>query len=87
MKINNVGPTGLNPYKKNLNKLDEVKQSSFQKDKLEISSTAKELQHSSQLVTQRQERVEAIKVSVENGTYNVNPKDTAKSIINFYSKN
>lgn len=87
MKINNIGQTGMNPYKNNLSKLDDVKQSSFnKKDKLEISSTAKELQHTSQVVTQRQAKVEELKISVENGTYKVNPRETAKALLNFYSK-
>ncbi|WP_019243086.1 MULTISPECIES: flagellar biosynthesis anti-sigma factor FlgM [Bacillus] len=87
MKINNVGPSGINPYNKNLNKMNELKKSSFNtKDKIEISTTAKELQHSSQLVSQRQEKVEAIKVSVENGTYQLDARATAKSLINFYLK-
>ena len=88
MKINNVGPAGMNPYKKNINRLEEAKQSSFQaKDKLEISTTAKELQQTSQVITQRQERREALKVSVQNGTYTLDAGETAKSIVDFYRKN
>ena len=88
MKINNVGPAGMNPYKKNINRLEEAKQSSFQaKDKLEISTTAKELQQTSQVITQRQEKVEALKVSVQNGTYKLDANETAKSIVDFYRKN
>ena len=88
MKINNVGPAGMNPYKKNINRLEEAKQSSFQaKDKLEISTTAKELQQTSQVITQRQEKVEALKVSVQNGTYKLDAGETAKSIVDFYRKN
>ncbi len=88
MKINNVGPAGMNPYKKNINRLEEAKQSSFQaKDKLEISTTAKELQQTSQVITQRQEKVEALKVSVQNGTYKLDASETAKSIVDFYRKN
>ena len=87
MKINNIGPSGINPYKKNLNKMNEMKQSSLRsKDKIEISTTAKELQQTSQLVVQRQEKVEQIKVSVENGTYSINPKEIAKGLIDFYFK-
>ena len=88
MKINNVGPAGMNPYKKNINRLEEAKQSSFQaKDKLEISTTAKELQQTSQVITQRQEKVEALKFSVQNGTYKLDANETAKSIVDFYRKN
>ncbi|MFS0783693.1 flagellar biosynthesis anti-sigma factor FlgM [Bacillus sp. 1P06AnD] len=86
MKINNIGPAGMNPYKQNMNKLDGLQKSTYKKDQIEISSTAKEMQQSSQIVSQRQARVEDIKVSIENGTYSIDPKATAKSIVNFYSK-
>jgi len=87
MKINNIGHSGLNPYKKNLNKQDEIKHSSFRgKDEIEISTTAKELQQTSHLVAQRETRVEEIRVSINNGTYALNAKDTARSILNFYKR-
>lgn len=87
MKINNLGPTGFNPYKKNANMLDEAKKSSVQgKDKIEISTTAKELQQTSSLVAQREAKVEEIKLSIDNGTYSLNAKETAKGILNFYKK-
>ncbi len=86
MKINNVGPSGMNPYKKQLNQLNELKHASSRKDKIEISTTAKEMQHSSQFVAERQAKVEKIKLSLENGTYSVNVNEIAKSMINFYKK-
>lgn len=86
MKINNVGPSGMNPYKKHMNKSDEMKQPSIGRDKIEISTTAKELQHSSQLVAERQAKIEEIKLSLENGTYSVNVNETAKSLIDYYKK-
>ncbi|MGM9923429.1 MAG: flagellar biosynthesis anti-sigma factor FlgM [Bacillus sp. (in: firmicutes)] len=87
MKINNIGPSGMNPYKKNLNKPEETKQPLFnKKDKIEISATAKDLQQSSQIAAQRQERVKQLQLSFENGTYKLDPKGTARSVIDFYSK-
>ncbi|WP_042350843.1 flagellar biosynthesis anti-sigma factor FlgM [Bacillus massiliigorillae] len=87
MKINNVGPSGMNPYKNNLNKFDATKKSLFSgKDKIEISTTAKDLQQSSQIVAQRQEKVQQLKLSVENGTYKLDPRGTARSLVDFYSK-
>ncbi|MGN1402418.1 MAG: flagellar biosynthesis anti-sigma factor FlgM [Bacillus sp. (in: firmicutes)] len=88
MKINHIYNAGLNSYRKNTHPVDEMKQSSFQaKDKVEISSMAKELQQISPQAAKRQEKVEAIKVSIENGTYKLDARETAKSIINFYKKN
>jgi negative regulator of flagellin synthesis FlgM len=87
MKINNIGPSGINPYKRQMNKLDEAASTQAKKaDKVEISSTAKEMQQLSQVSVQRQQKVEELKIQVENGTYKLDPKETAKSIINFYQK-
>ncbi|PLR78248.1 flagellar biosynthesis anti-sigma factor FlgM [Bacillus sp. V3-13] len=88
MKINNMGPSGLNPYKRQMNKLENTeKTASKASDKLEISSTAKEMQQVSQISSQREAKVEELRIQVENGNYKVNPRDVAKSIINYYFKN
>ena len=87
MKINNVGHSGLHPYKQNLQKMDGNKKTPFQgKDEIEISIRAKELQHTSGFATERKEKVEAIKLPLENGTYSLDAKETAKSMVNFYKK-
>ena len=88
MKINPFGSQGINPYKKQMNKVDQAGRAvSKQKDKVEISSTAKEMQQVSQLVSQRQAKVDELKLQVENGTYKMDSKETAKGILQFYSKN
>jgi negative regulator of flagellin synthesis FlgM len=86
MKINNnFGPSGINPYKRQMNKLDAAATSQNKKaDKVEISSTAKEMQQLSQVSVERKQKVEELKVQVENGTYKLDSKETAKSILNFY---
>ncbi|PLT35711.1 flagellar biosynthesis anti-sigma factor FlgM [Bacillus sp. V5-8f] len=86
MKINNIGPSGVNPYNRNFNKIENTKASGMKADKLEISSQAKELQNSSQIPEQRQARVDELKKQLENGTYKVDANATAKSIIDFYFK-
>ncbi|RFU68303.1 flagellar biosynthesis anti-sigma factor FlgM [Peribacillus saganii] len=87
MKINNFGPSGINPYKRELNKIENVKGTAKSaSDKIEISSTAKEMQQSSQIPAQRQAKVDELRMQVENGTYKLNPRDTAKSIVDFYFK-
>lgn len=83
MKINNFGSHGINPYKKQMNKLDQIKTSSKQVDKVEISSTAKDMQLST-IEKARQEKVEQLKIQVENGQYKLNPELIAKGIQNFY---
>jgi negative regulator of flagellin synthesis FlgM len=85
MKINNLQNSGINPYKRQQNKVDQAAKTNLQKaDKLEISSAAKEMQETSRLTKERQAKVEALKVNVENGTYRPDPQNIAKGLINFY---
>lgn len=87
MKINNFGSSGVNPYNRQFNKLENtVKSNNKAADKIEISSTAKEMQHISQYAANRQAKVEELKIEVENGNYKINPKEIAKSMIHFYKK-
>ncbi|MDQ0214958.1 negative regulator of flagellin synthesis FlgM [Oikeobacillus pervagus] len=87
MKINqNFGMSGINPYKRAIDKLDgQKKTTSSQKDRVEISSTAKELQ-SSNLQSERQEKINALKQQIEAGQYKPDPKAIAKGILGFYRK-
>lgn len=86
MKINNFGTHRINPYNRQMNKLDELKKAEKPVDKVEISSTAKAMQQLSDVEQQRAKKVEELKIQVENGTYKSNPQEIAKSIANFYSK-
>lgn len=88
MKINPFGTQGINPYNRQMNKIDQASRVvNKTTDKVEISSTALEMQQVSQLSDARQARIEELKLQVANGTYHVDGKETAKSIINFYSQN
>jgi negative regulator of flagellin synthesis FlgM len=88
MKINPYGTQGINPYKRQMNKLDQTGKTTGKADKVEISPEAKEMQHQvTNQTPERQAKIDEIKLQVENGTYKVDPKAVAKSIINFYSKN
>lgn len=88
MKINHVGPMGVNPYKRQLDKQVNLEQSTRKTtDKVEISSAAKELQESLQITKERQEKVEEIKQQVQTGTYTIDSKEIAKGIYNFFNVN
>ncbi|WP_110928433.1 flagellar biosynthesis anti-sigma factor FlgM [Bacillus massiliglaciei] len=90
MKINNIGTQGINPYHLQSQKAEKANMISAKKtDKLEISSAAKEMQSASaaNVTAARQEKINSLKVQVENGTYKIDAKATAKGIINFYAKN
>lgn len=85
MKINNINNSGINPYKRQQNKVDQAAKTGLQKaDKLEISSAAKEMQGTSKLVKERQAKVEELKINVQNGNYKPEPQNIAKGLINFY---
>ncbi|WP_371928701.1 flagellar biosynthesis anti-sigma factor FlgM [Rossellomorea sp. KS-H15a] len=86
MKINNIGNQNINPYKRNLSKMDQVgKAGKPASDKIEISSAAKEMQEVSKLGKERQARVEALKDQVQTGNYTIDPKAIAKGLKNFYN--
>lgn len=87
MKINNFGAQGVNPYKRQMNKIDNISNTAGKTaDKVEISSAAKELQGVSQMAKERQAKIEQLKIQVENGTYKVDAKETAKNMVNFFEK-
>ena len=82
MKIDGVKPNVINFYKKNTAKT-EVKAAAIPKDTIELSSAGKNL---SALAlggksVSSNEKIEAIKNKVNNGTYNVDSKLVANKII------
>ena len=87
MKINHLNQYGVNPYQKAVNKADTSMKPSQLADKVEISNKAKELQQLSSVEVERQAKIDEIKKQVENGTYQVNVNETAKGVLDFYSKN
>lgn len=86
MKINHLNSAGINPYKRNTEKQQEAAQPVKKQDKVEISTQAKELQQQNAIDQARQEKVEAIKKQVESGTYTIDPKAIANSVIKHYQK-
>ena len=87
MKINNFKPSGVNPYKNQLNKLEQMEKGpNKKKDVVEISTEAKEMQQVSSFEKDRKIKVDELRSQVENGTYKPQPSEIAKSIINFYKK-
>ena len=87
MKINNFRPSGVNPYQNQQNKMDHLEKSKQKKtDVVEISPEAKEMQSISSIEKERQTKVEELKAQVGNGTYNLQPNQIAKSMIDYYRK-
>ncbi|WP_223701301.1 flagellar biosynthesis anti-sigma factor FlgM [Sutcliffiella deserti] len=83
MKINNIGPSGINPYK-NQPKHPIQPTNQAKGDQLEISNKALEMQERSKFAEARQEKVASLKIAVENGTYQVDSKNVATKMIDYY---
>ena len=87
MKINNFRPSGVNPYNNQQNKMDQLGKLKQKKtDVVEISREAKEMQSISSIEKERQTKVEELKAQVQDGTYNLQPNQIAKSMIDYYRK-
>ncbi|QKS72360.1 flagellar biosynthesis anti-sigma factor FlgM [Paenalkalicoccus suaedae] len=54
-------------------------------DKLEISSEAKEMAKSQEVLAARSKRVEELKDQVQNGTYKVNHQTVANKLYDFWN--
>lgn len=88
MRINPYNSQGINPYNRQNNSQGKTnnKPAGKTKDQVEISAAAKDMQQVSQTETERQAKIDQLKLQVENGTYKVDPKTVAQSIVNFYTK-
>ncbi|MEK4027930.1 MULTISPECIES: flagellar biosynthesis anti-sigma factor FlgM [Bacillaceae] len=87
MKINQSGVSGINPYQKQLNKVQGTKQAAkAPKDKLEISAAAKGMQEVSKMTKERMEKIASLKQQVAKGEYQPQPEKIAEGIVKFYKK-
>lgn len=84
MKINNIGRMNVNPYNRQIEKTETV-QKAGRKDKIEISTEALELQKIGQLELEREAKVKEIKDKVDSGTYELNIKETASKMYDFWN--
>lgn len=84
MKIQGPNHTNFNPYQKQINKQAEVQSKQVKADQLQISDQAKKMQGNESVQPQREARVNEIKQAVENGTYNIAPKQTAEKLLGFW---
>lgn len=86
MKIHGSNQANFNPYQKQIQKQAEYKKEINQKDQLEISSQAKQLQKNDKPNAKRAAYVQEIKNAVESGEYQVNHEKTAKKMTDFWLK-
>lgn len=84
MKIQGINTQNIiSTYKNNIGKNTEKVERVNSKDTIEISALGKTLNNYSldNVSLDRSAKIEKIKAQIENGTYNVSAKLTAKSII------
>ncbi|ASN04723.1 flagellar biosynthesis anti-sigma factor FlgM [Virgibacillus necropolis] len=86
MKIQGANHTNFNPYKNQIQKQADMNKEVNQKDQLQISSQAKELQGNEKSTNERKAYVQEIKNAVQSGEYRVNPEKTASKMIAFWNK-
>ncbi|WP_404454312.1 flagellar biosynthesis anti-sigma factor FlgM [Virgibacillus necropolis] len=86
MKINGANHTNFNPYKNHIQKQTDVSKEVNQKDQLQISSQAKQLQGNEKPSGERAAYVQEIKNAVQSGDYKVNHEKTASKMIAFWNK-
>jgi len=84
MKINNVGQVKLNPYNRQMEKMDGIAKAS-KRDKLEISTEALELQKGNPIELERKKIVEDLKKKVDSGEYEIEPKKIAEKMYSFWN--
>ncbi|WP_027416149.1 flagellar biosynthesis anti-sigma factor FlgM [Aneurinibacillus terranovensis] len=75
---NNIQP--VNPYQQQGNKQENVKKGT-QRDQLEISSEALDLQKNQETEAQRANRIAQLKEQVQAGTYHVDPYKVAEKLL------
>lgn len=84
MKINPFSNM-QNIYRKQLEKSQPGGEVTKKKDQLEISTEAKKMQQESKIVTDRKEKIEALKGKIENGEYKVNSEEVARKFYEFWN--
>ena len=84
MKIQGYGMQGLNPYSNTKRTAPAKETSESFKDKLEISSAAKDMTVASQYSTERAEKVQKLKADIQSGNYQVNAKQVAEDMLKYY---
>ncbi|MGX1901496.1 flagellar biosynthesis anti-sigma factor FlgM [Thermolongibacillus altinsuensis] len=83
MKINNIYSLRVNPYERQMN-IGKAVKAEKKADRVEISQAAKELQEAAKLIAERQEKVERLKQQVQTGTYKIDERAVAESVLRYY---
>ncbi|KHF39619.1 flagellar biosynthesis anti-sigma factor FlgM [Halalkalibacter okhensis] len=85
MKINPYNSIQQNPYRKQIDKSEKAQGASAQRDKLEISPEALEMQKGTKMEQERAEKVKALKEQVDAGEYKVDAKAVANKFYEYWN--
>lgn len=86
VKITSIGVNGINPYNKQQVNIKPKETKPNVTDKIEISTTAKELSTSLNYSTDRAQKVQKLKEEIQSGEYKVNTHKVAEDLLNYYRK-
>lgn len=87
MKINSTDMNQIQFYKNQMKKIENEKPQQQKENKVEISSQAKDLQIATQLLAEREERIQQLKKQVEDDSYKVQPTLVAGKMLQYFNKN
>lgn len=86
MKVNNWGLSGVNPYQRELNKSEVLKNKNGKKmDQVEISQEALNMQKT-QADPVNQAKISELKEQIKNGDYKIDHQEIAVRMYNYYVK-
>lgn len=83
LKINPINRI-QNPYRKQMDKLEQMSEVKVKRDRLEISKIAKELQQSNKIDEERLEKINRLKEEIDAGTYKVDAKAVARKFYEYW---
>lgn len=86
VKITSIGVNGINPYNKQQVNIKPKETKPNVTDKIEISTTAKELSTSLNYSTDRAQKVQKLKEEIQSGEYKVDTHKVAEDLLNYYRK-
>ncbi|OOE03585.1 flagellar biosynthesis anti-sigma factor FlgM [Anoxybacillus kestanbolensis] len=85
MKIHRIQPMNVNPYERTA-RIEKPTKATKKTDQVEISSAAKELQEAAKFYSERLEKVERLKEEIESGTYKLDARAVAESVLRYYKR-
>lgn len=84
MKITSFSINSVNPYNKQQRAAKAASVNQVFADKIEISTTAKEMSASSTYSSERAQKVQQLKEKIQSGEYQVDARKVAEDMLKYY---